>query len=147
MGMNLTKIRTELAAQIAANTQRAVHAYPYPPGTPGELPAVVIRSGETYINYFVTLGDEADVGLILDIMAPCRASLEDGLRVLDELLSSGVGLPASVFDAIEDDPTLGGLVERCEFGVAGQHVGVAGADGLPESVYVSVPLAVWVNRT
>lgn len=147
MPLNLSAIRTALATRIVAGTAREVHAYPYPTGSPGEMPAVVIRSGEEYINYFVTQGDAADVSLILDIIAPARVSIEDGLRVLDELLSADAGLPNSVFDAIEADRSLGGVVETCQIGGAGQHVGRDGADGLPESVMVSVPLAVWVNRS
>lgn len=149
MALNLAAIRQALADQIVAGTDREVHAYPYPPGSPGEMPAVVIRAGEEYINYFVTQGLEADVNLILDVIAPCRASVEDGLRVLDELLSADAGLPNSVFDAIEADPTLGAVVERCEIGGAGQHIGIGNvtADGRPEGVMVSVPLTLWLARS
>lgn len=149
MALNLTAIREALAAQIVAGTDREVHAYPYPLGSPGEMPAVVIRSGEEYINYFVTQGDAADVALILDIIAPCRVSIEDGLRVLDELLSVAAGLPNSVFDAIEADLSLGGVVDTCQVGGAGQHIGIGNVapDGRPDGVLVSVPLAVWVNRS
>jgi hypothetical protein len=148
MALNLKAIREALAAQISQGTGREVHAYAYPPGSPGEMPAVVIRAGEEYINYFVTLGDDCDVSLILDIIANARVSLEDGLIVLDELLSVGAGLPNSVFDAITADRTLGGAVDACELGVVGQHVGTGIVeDGRPPGVMVSVPLSVWVARS
>lgn len=151
MALDLGAIREALASQIYQNTGREVHVYPYPTGGQLELPAVVIRSGEDYVDYHVTLGvgdNAADVNLILDIMARCAVALEDGLIVLDELLSSAAGHPTSVIDAIEADESLGGVVENVSLGVAGQQEGFGTQEeGRPHGVLSSVPLAVWVNRS
>jgi hypothetical protein len=148
MALNLKAIREALAAQINANTGRELHAYAYPPGSPGEMPAVVVRAGEEYVNYYVDQGAQTDVTFILDVIAPCRVSLEDGLRVLDELLSADAGEPNSVFDAIETDPTLGGAVVHCEVLTAGQHIGIGAVnDGRPEGVSAPLAVTVWVARS
>lgn len=150
MALNLTAIREALAEQIDANTGRDLHAYPYPPGSPGEPPAVVIREGgdDEYVQYYVDQGSQTDVTFVLDLIAPCRVSLEDGERVLDELRSAAAGLPNSVFDAIEADPTLGGVVEGCRVVSAGSAVGIgAVTDGRPEGVSAPLQVTVWVARS
>jgi len=148
MALNLTVIREALAAQITAGTGREVRGYPYPTGSINELPCVVVRCDDDYVNYHATQGEAADVGLVIDVMAACRASIEDGLRVLDELLSSAAGQPTSVIDAIEADDSLGGAVERVVVGTAGQQTGFGTVeDGRPIGVIASVPVEVWVNRS
>lgn len=148
MALDLTAIRTALADQISQGTGREVRGYPYPTGAPGELPCIIVRSGDEYANYHVDMGYQCDVNLIVDVMAPCRVALEDGLRVLDELLSSAAGSPISVIDAIEADLTLGAVVEQVVVGVAGQQTGFGTVEeGRPQGVVASVPVQVWVART
>jgi len=146
--MDLAAVRVALAEQVAQYTGRAVHAYPYPTGGAYELPAVVVwRRGGEGVDYHVDQGTECDAHFTVHVVAASRVVWEDGLRVLDELLSSDAGLPRSVVDAIETDPTLGGVVEQVVIGTAGDERPFNDADGNMIGVVSSLPVAVWAVRT
>lgn len=146
--MDLVAIHEAIANQVVDHTARQVHGYPFQTGGSYELPCVVVCPGEEYINYHVDMGLEADMNLLLEVRAPCRVAVEDGLRVLSELLSADAGLPNSVIDAIEADVTLGGLVSQVVLGVVGQWAGFGTAEeGLPQGVMVTVPVQIWTSRS
>lgn len=149
MALDLVAIHEKVAQAVVDGTARQVRGYPFQTGGAYELPCIVVTPGDEYINYHVDMGLECDVNLILEVRAPTRVSLEDGLRVLAELLSKGAGLPNSVIDAIDADPTLGGLVERIDFGVAGQWVGFGAdsAEGPPTGVIVTLPVQIWTTQS
>jgi hypothetical protein len=148
-GLDLIGIRVAIAETVVAGTQRAIHGYAYPKGGVEELPAVVVHpAADGYVDPWGSLGDGAMciVNFVLELMAPCRVTFEDGLRVLDEMMSAGVGLPASVIDALEADRTLGGTVEDSLLGVSTGHTGMFMVDGT-QAVICRWPLTVYKQRS
>lgn len=151
-GLDLSAIRQGLVDTIKAGVTRDVRGYPYPLGNE-ELPCVVVNTGDDYITYNTTLGQASggamcDVNLELILMARCSVSLEDGQRVLDEMLSARASLPNSVIDAIEADRTLGGVVQECKLGAAGRYEGSRpDTEGRPQAVVVTVPVQIWMRRS
>lgn len=147
--MDLVAIHEAIADQVVAGTGREVRGYPFQTGGSYELPCVVVCPGEDYIDYHADMGIECDMNLIIEVRAPCRVAVEDGLRVLSELLSAHAGLPNSVIDAIESDLTLGGVVGQVVLGTVGQWGGFGATEegGLPHGVMVTIPVQVWTSRS
>jgi len=150
-GLDLSAIREGLATTVTVGVSREIRGYPYPKGNE-ELPCVVVhRVGDESVDWYGSLAAAdglAIVNFVLEFMAPCRVSFEDGLRVLDEMLSAGAGLPNSVIDAIEADRTLQGTVEETLVGVASGESGTRPDEsGRPQAVLSRVPLTVWLQRS
>jgi hypothetical protein len=147
-GLNLTSIREGIVATIQAGVGRPLNGYPYPVGNE-QLPCVVVGTDREFVTYDSTLGVEplCDATFVLVLMARVSVSLEDGQRVLDEMLSAGAGLPNSVIDAVTADRTLGGTVETCKLGTAGGYVSPEMDGGRPEAVLTAVPLQIWMRRS
>jgi hypothetical protein len=149
-GLDLIAIRVALAEQVQAGTSREINGYPYPKGNE-ELPCIVVHPADEYVDWYGSLGANDGalcvVNLVLELMAPCRVTYEDGLRVLDEMMSAGVGLPNSVIDAIEADRTLAGTVDDALLGVSSGHTGTRLEDGRPTAVVCRMPLTVWQQRS
>lgn len=143
--LNLRAIREGLAATIRDGATRDIRCYPYPVSN-AELPCVVVHTGDEYVDWYGSIsgadGALCQVNLVLEFMAPARTTFEDGLRVLDEMLSAGVDY------AIQADRTLGGTVDDTLLGVSSGQSGIQpDVDGRPQAVLCRVPLTVWKQRS
>lgn len=143
-------MRVALVKRVVDGTDRAVQGYPYPKGNE-QLPCVVVHTADEYVDPYGTIaamGGMAVVNLVLVLMAPCRVAYEDGMRVLDEMMSAGIDLPNSVADAIEADRTLGGVVDDVLLGVSSGHTGInPDEQGRPQAVICRWPLTVYAQRS
>ncbi len=145
-GLDLAAIREGICATIKAGLPRDVRAYPYPVGNP-EIECVVVHPDTEYVDWYGSIagGDGAMcvIRFVLEFMAPSRTTFEDGLRVLDEMLSAGVDL------AVQADRTLGGTVDDALLGVSSGQTGIQpdATTGLPQAVLCRVPLTVWKQRS
>lgn len=114
MSFTLADIRTALKAQLMGGAlEREINVSLY--GEPTEPPALYLWPTESgdYITYDQSFGNVAvDVEFELEIDASGSDSGSVWVRI-DDFLSAGVGNPSSIVDAINADPTLGGVVESC----------------------------------
>lgn len=143
--LDLAAIRAALAAQV--ETAEGVRAYAVVPDAvaTGMSAAVVVQAAAEWIDYHEAMkGGLTRVSWDLLIVAQ-STSIEQGQRTVDELCSAGAGQSRSVFDAIMDDPTLGGVVGHC------LPVGVGDVGGVEIGGvrYASAVLTVttWIGRT
>lgn len=144
-GLNLGAIREGLVATITAGATREIRGYPYPKGNE-ELPCFVVHPADEYVDWYGSMaaadGALCIVNFVLEFMAPARTTFEDGLRVLDEMLSAGVDY------AIQADRTLQGTADDALLGVSSGQSGIQpDADGRPQAVLCRVPLTVWKQRS
>ena len=143
--LDLAAIREALVATIKDGVTREINCYPYPKGN--ELPpCIVVHTADEYVDWYGSIagGDSAlcVVNFVLEFMAPARTTFEDGLRVLDEMLSAGVDL------AIQADRTLQGTVDEALLGVSSGYSGInPDESGRPQAVLCRVPLTVWKQRS
>jgi hypothetical protein len=141
-GLDLTAIRQGLADTVAGGTVREIQGYAYPKGDE-QLPCVVVHTADEYFDPWGTIaadGGTAVINFVLEFMAPARTTFEDGLRILDEMMSSG-------FDAIQADRSLGGVVDETLLGVSSGQSGTRLEDGRPTAVVCRWPLTVWKQRS
>lgn len=113
-GLNISQVRTSVkdALSKAAFARKvAVHAYdPYTdPEAHHQYPCVIISIGDDGINYRTTFGAAgvAQLVLRLEVRTPDGP---DGEKMMDDLLGAGDGATSSLFDALANDETLGGVV-------------------------------------
>lgn len=149
--MDLDAVCHALADTITAGVSREIRGYPYPKGNE-ELPCVIVQTADDYLDPYGSIsggdGGMSVANFVLVLMAPCRTTYEDGLRILNEMQSAGVGLPNSVIDAIEADRTLGGTVDDTLLGVSSGHSGIQpDTEGRPQAVLCRWPLTVWKQRS
>jgi hypothetical protein len=148
-GLDLIALRVAIADAVQAGTARPINGYPYPKGNE-ELPCVVVHAADNYVDWWGSLaavGGMCTVNLVLELMAPCRVTFEDGLRVLDEMMSAGAGLPNSVVDAVEADRSFGGQADDSLLGVSFGHSRTVADEHRPEAVVCRVPLTVYKQRS
>lgn len=140
MALDMAAIREALATQIydrLSGSNRPASVYDYPPDSP-ELPAVLIRprtGTPEYIQYHQSFsqnvqGDGALAGIELEVEVRVGGWDVDSHRAMDDYLSTGT--EASVINAIEADPTLGGALENCWVRAVAAPVSVIPADGVRE---------------
>lgn len=113
--MNLVAIRQQLAMTIQDGIDEAVNVYPYLPGSPA-FPCIVITPAADYRSARETFDANPGYTLNYDLLFGATSSVEDAQILLDQLLSNDNG--ASVEDALNADPTLGGLVDDIIVGSA-----------------------------
>ena len=145
MALNLSAIREGIAKTIRDGATRELNAYPYPKGN-DEPPCIIVHTADDYVDWYGSIagGDGAlcVVRFVLEFLAPARTTFEDGLRVLDEMLSAGVDL------AIQADRSLDGTVDDALIGVASGQSGIQPDEtGRPQAVLCRVPLTVWKQRS
>lgn len=140
MALDLGAIRTALQDQVniaLAASDRPANVYAYAPNSP-ELPAVIIRprlgTGE-YVQYHQSFansirGDNALAGIELEIEVRVGGWDIDAEMAMDAYLSTGVA--ASIIDAVEADPTLGGVIESCWIRAVQAPVRLIPEDGVRE---------------
>lgn len=140
MALDLGAIRTALQDQVTAAlnaSDRPANVYAYPPNSP-ELPAILIRprsgTGE-YVQYHQSFasnirGDNALAGIELEIEVRVGGWDVDAEIAMDDYLSTGVA--ASIIDAVEADPTLGGVIEACWIRAVQAPVRLIPEDGVRE---------------
>lgn len=113
--MNLTDIRSALAEHLQVNIP-GVRAFAewrmtIPTGT--DVTALVVRPAEDYVQYLDAMSRGlATVRVLVTAVVPMSDAVS-AQRRLDELLSSGTGEVASIWDALRPTgapQTLGGLV-------------------------------------
>jgi len=113
MSVNLQAIREALAAQVRANVAKNINVYAYDVGA-GTFPAILVQATNPYVTYHESFGDRALAGieLVLEIVT-VSADGASAYLMMDALLSPGLANSASVLEAVEIDPTLGGVVANC----------------------------------
>ena len=114
MSVNLQAIREALAAQVRANVAKNINVYAYDTLSSGTFPAINVQATNPYVTYHESFGDRALAGveLVLEIITTSADGLSAHL-LMDALLSPGLANSASVLEAVEVDPTLGGVVANC----------------------------------
>lgn len=144
MALDLQAIREALKAQLDEELARDINVYAYRPANPVP-PYVAVISGDPYISYYETFASSA-VGSLCDVQLELiigqTADAISAQVFIDDLLSAGAGQTSSVIDALEADPTLGGVVATCIALRAGPIV--FAEDG---SATASVPLQIAIRRT
>lgn len=114
-GLNPAAVREALAQQLANNIQHGVGVHAYAPSfDPNDVPDEDGRIGghaENSTQYEVTFGPRGIATMHLEVEV--RTQSADGVsaeRLLDELWAAGDGQSSSVFDALNTDRDLGGVV-------------------------------------
>ena len=115
-GLNIGTIRTAIKTVLdLSSIARDVAVYAYAPGPDPDVvpgyPAVLIGHGNAGVDYMLTFGSRGLTQMDLEIEVR-TASGDGGMsaeRVLDDLLSAGTGTTSSIFDALNTDPTFGGV--------------------------------------
>lgn len=145
MALDLMVIHTAAVGQIQANLELEINAYPVRVGAPA-WPFVTIEGDpQEYISYYETF-ESTVVGALCavkaDIVIAQAGRSEDAQAFLLDLLSAGTGKTSSVVDAINDDVTLGGVVDTCicRFG----RGPVQQEDGSHEA---RIPISIAIRRT
>ena len=128
--MNLSAIRDGLAARLATIT--GLRVYDTAPDKPETPAAVVLFGADPFIDYLQAYA----AGLIeisFEIRLIVKGTVDRAWQdQLDEFLSAGTGAPSSVLDAIAEDPTLGGTVNKAfVHGAAKYGTLPAGPDAVP----------------
>lgn len=103
--MDLTLIRTALAAQISAYTGLRAEGAPRDQISP---PVAVVVPATQLATYGQTMDGASGLSLRVLIILTDSAPVEKTQRALDAYLGIGAGEPTSVPAAIMADPTLGG---------------------------------------
>jgi hypothetical protein len=119
MALDLVAIRQGLAARIRDGVSREINVYDgYVPANPSP-PCVIITPAPAYIEFGQTFRDpRCAVELLVWVLAAPGVET-DGQRLLDQFLSRGAGQQNSIYDAIQIDPTLGGVIPRESLVVTG----------------------------
>lgn len=109
---DLTAIRNALAAQITAGTGLPAVGDARDQVSP---PVAVILPGTPYVKYDISMGPVSAVNLRLRVLVLVSAAppVEITQQTLDAYLGFGSGEAASIANALETDPTLGGLAHFC----------------------------------
>ena len=120
---DLSEIRAALAAQITEFTGLAAQA-----DAPGSVnpPVAVVIPGQPIINYADTVNapglDSAVTIMLIVLVIMSDAPPSDQVqRALDAYLGVGSGETVSIAQAINSDPSLGGVVHFCEPLTAGNY--------------------------
>lgn len=116
---SLSDIRTALGARIAAGTGLRVLPEARDVISP---PVAVILPGQPVVNYGATMDGAFTVNLRVLIAISDAAPDEKVQRALDAYLGIGVNAGvSSIAGAIQQDPTLGGVVHFAEAVSAGNY--------------------------
>jgi hypothetical protein len=112
---DLTQIRSALAAQIAAGTGLRAQAQVRDAVSP---PVALVLPGNPLITYGATMAgggmpEAVVITLAVVLLLSDAASADRVQRGLDAYLGLGSGETQSIAGAIEEDPTLGGVVHWC----------------------------------
>lgn len=103
-------IREALAAKIKGRIAAQVNMYDgYVPTTPA-LPAILVQPAPDYITFEKTFGGVmCEVRFDITLLVSPELGTK-GQRLIDQFLSVGAGQRNSVYDALQDSPTLGDLL-------------------------------------
>lgn len=115
--LDVQAIRRALAATVKAGITATPNVYAYIPDSP-VYPCIGISASDPFVSYSQTMGANpaADLHLLVQIVTAGRA--EDALVFIDDMLSVGAATTSSVFDAINRDRTLDGMVDMALPGAA-----------------------------
>lgn len=111
-GLNLRAIKVAATDQVrdAINPTRPTTVRPFRLKVPGACITVEV----TDITYFTTMGPNGQAEVAMDLTITLDNAEKDSAEIaMDDYLSVGTGNGASIADAINADPTLGGVVESC----------------------------------
>lgn len=106
----LSDIRNAIADRITASgLDSSVNVFAYPPKDYLLPAAIILPSGDTYIEYHGTFGALRlqTVNLIVRIIVPEGGSPQSAGEIMDEYLSSGTAESSSLADAITGTATVG----------------------------------------
>jgi hypothetical protein len=117
--LDLVAIRQGLAARIRDGVNREINVYDgYIPSTPSP-PCVIVTPAPEYIEFGQSFRDPR-CAVEFSVWVLAAPGMEtDGQRLLDQFLSRGAGQPNSIYDALADDPTLGGVLPASSLVVTG----------------------------
>lgn len=113
MSLDVAAIHEALADQIRANVARSVTVYPFDPGAGARtFPCIVVRSGETWVEYHESMGSTGIARLELEVAAMVSARRLDAHRALADFASDAAASGSSIRNAVESDVRLGGTVQN-----------------------------------
>lgn len=114
MALDPDAIHRALASQLAANIAKDWNFAPWPfAGEPAPCVEVWPDEGENgrYIDYFSTFGGNGVATLYVRLRVEVSAAnAETVFKRMTDVLASGTGETSSIADAVNTDPTLGGVV-------------------------------------
>lgn len=143
--LDVQAIRRGLADSLRSyiTVTPSLNVYAYMPDVP-VLPCIAVTADDPFVNYSTTMGANpaADLRLLVHIVSAGRA--EDAQVFIDEMLSAGSATTASVFDAINRDRTLDGLVDMV---VPGSARFIPEGEQNAARYEALVPVEVWTRQT
>ena len=111
MSLDLQAVRTALAAQIQTRLGSVVNVYSNAVDDPRPPSISITPNPAGYVTYWESMTSTGRAGMRVLLVVDAGARMVDAQIALDEYL--GIGGARSIFDAIEFDRTLGGVVESC----------------------------------
>lgn len=110
MSLDIRNIHSALADQIRDNVARDVNVYAFDPGETRQYPCIVIRPRAPWVEYHVTMGDNALAGIEVDVVVMIAGSALDAQMTLADWASNDTSSLSSIRAAVEASRTLGGEV-------------------------------------
>lgn len=109
------QIHRALSDQLENSLEADYNHYPYPEQHPA-IPAISIWPGDAdYIAYYGTMGPDGTADMMLRIRADVGAIDSENIAIqMWELHAVGELARSSIVDAVNADPTLGGLVQNAK---------------------------------
>lgn len=109
------EIMSALAAQIDAGIEDDYNVYWFPLQNP-PLPAITIWPGaDTFVDYYTTMGPDGLADMMLRVRADVGAIDSENVALqMTRLHATGRNARSSIMEAVNRDPTLGGVVEHAK---------------------------------
>jgi hypothetical protein len=114
MALTLSDIREAIGAQLRANLEKQTNVYVYDEGS--DVPSVSLTLDAPPI-YYESFGPPRQLEAVtfLVTVTPGASDRKSAVITLDKYMSSGTGNGSSVIDALDADPTFGGVVMSFDY--------------------------------
>ena len=113
MALTLSTIREAIGAQLRANLSREINVDVDGAGSPAPVIRLELDVPPTYYESFGPPRQLQSVTFLVSL-DPAGAD-QSAVRRLDDFLSSGTGNGSSVIDALDTDPTFGGVAMQFDY--------------------------------
>jgi hypothetical protein len=109
MSLTLSTIREAIGAQLRANLEKQTNVYVYDEGSDFPSVSLTLDAPPVYYESFGPPRQLQSVTFLVTV-APGGSERKSAVITLDRYLSSGTGNGSSVIDALDTDPTFGGVL-------------------------------------
>jgi hypothetical protein len=114
MSLTLSTIREAIGAQLRANLHRETNVYVYDEGSALPSVSLTLDVPPTYYESFGPPRQLQSVTFLVTV-TPGASERKSAVSALDNYLSSGTGNGSSVIDALDADPTFGGVAMQFDY--------------------------------